>query len=309
VPVESPGGGRIKDKSDPSAADVVKMPRAGGGTVPLHRLAAQALDAMIRAARAEGIAAPLLLPVSGYRSRATQEKLWKNALAKAGGNEKEARKWVAPPGGSAHQSGRAVDLYLGYGISSKHVAAMRKTAAWRWLEQNAARFGFYPYGTEPWHWEYNPPAQGETGEQGEASSSTGLNVFIHPNIDVSAQRALMSMATSSDPEDREKAYGILEMVKTGILDGIYQQPQRRPALLARRNNTNWWELLPPGVNSDQICDPTLPGDDPLELRESPLFVFRKNLSRPLLIEELRSLFPSGVMVCLDRRPPLKPRKR
>jgi hypothetical protein len=161
VPVESPGGDRIKDKRDPSPADMVKVPRASGGSVPLHRLAARALDAMIRAARADGIAAPLLLPVSGYRSAATQARLWKNALAKAGGDAQEARKWVAPPGKSAHQSGRAVDLYLGYGISSKHVAAMRKTAAWRWLAQNAVRFGFYPYPTEPWHWEYNPPARPE----------------------------------------------------------------------------------------------------------------------------------------------------
>lgn len=160
VAVESPGGGRIQDKRDPKPADVVQVPRASGGTLPLHRLAAQALDAMIQAARANGIAAPLLLPVSGYRSSATQAKLWAAALAKAGGNVAEARKWVAPPGSSAHQSGRAVDLYLGFAISSSQVAAMRKTAAWRWLDQNAVRFGFYPYGVEPWHWEYNPPASG-----------------------------------------------------------------------------------------------------------------------------------------------------
>ncbi|MES1241873.1 MAG: D-alanyl-D-alanine carboxypeptidase family protein [Acidobacteriota bacterium] len=159
VPVESPGGGRIKNKKDPQPADVVQVPRAGGGSVPLHRLAAQALEAMVRAARAEGIADPLLLPVSGYRSAATQARLWEAALAKAGGNAQEARKWVAPPGSSAHQSGRAVDLHLGYGISSKNVAAMRQTAVWRWLEQNAVRFGFYPYEAEPWHWEYNPPAR------------------------------------------------------------------------------------------------------------------------------------------------------
>jgi len=171
VAVESPGGGRIQDKRDPKPADVVQVPRASGGTVPLHRLAAQALDAMIQAARADGIAAPLLLPVSGYRSAATQAKLWAAALAKAGGNAAEARKWVAPPGSSAHQSGRAADLYLGFAISSSQVAAMRKTAAWRWLDQNAARFGFYPYGVEPWHWEYNPPAQPGSGTPAPAPGS------------------------------------------------------------------------------------------------------------------------------------------
>lgn len=159
VPVESPGGGRIQDKRDPNPTDVVQVPRVSGGNIPLHRLAARALEAMQRAARAEGIAAPLLLPTSGYRSSAQQAKLWKDALAKAGGDAKEARKWVAPPGGSAHQSGRAVDLYLGLQNAKENVAALRKTAAWQWLQPNAVRFGFYPYGAEPWHWEYNPPAQ------------------------------------------------------------------------------------------------------------------------------------------------------
>src|SRR5690606_34439241 len=34
--------------------------------------------------------------------------------------------------------------------------------AFRWLEKNAVRFGFYPYDVtiEPWHWEYNPPSTG-----------------------------------------------------------------------------------------------------------------------------------------------------
>jgi hypothetical protein len=156
VPVESPGGGRIRNKRDPDPADLVKVPRVFGGSIPLHRLAAQALDAMQRAARAEGIAAPLLLPTSGYRSAARQAELWKGALAKSGGDVKQARLWVAPPGGSAHQSGRAVDLYLGPKNARENVPAQRKTAVWQWLKRNAVRFGFYPYGSEPWHWEYNP---------------------------------------------------------------------------------------------------------------------------------------------------------
>jgi LAS superfamily LD-carboxypeptidase LdcB len=38
------------------------------------------------------------------------------------------------------------------------VADQRQTPAWQWLVGNAERFGFYPYTTEPWHWEYNPPS-------------------------------------------------------------------------------------------------------------------------------------------------------
>jgi LAS superfamily LD-carboxypeptidase LdcB len=111
---------------------------------------------MVDQARTEGMEAPLLLPVSGYRSPEEQEWLWQGALAKYGDPE-VACIWVARPGTSAHQSGRAVDLHLGYPIESEYVEELRRSAVWRWLRAHAERFGFYPYDVEPWHWEYNPP--------------------------------------------------------------------------------------------------------------------------------------------------------
>lgn len=156
VAVESPGGGRVTDKRDPAPADVVTVD--GHGTrVQLHRLAAHFWGLLVEAARADGIADPLLLPVSGYRSSATQKILFEQAVARYG-SEAEARKWVAPPGSSAHQSGRAVDCWMGSSNDSRNVATQRATPAWAWLVANASRFGFYPYDAEPWHWEYNPPA-------------------------------------------------------------------------------------------------------------------------------------------------------
>jgi D-alanyl-D-alanine dipeptidase len=162
VPVESPGGGRVRDKRDPAASDVTTV-RGVNGPLPLHRLAGQAWAAMVSAARADGIAEPLLLPVSGYRSSQHQTRLWQGALKRYGSPE-EARKWVAPPGSSAHQSGRAIDLYLGARNDSSNVQKLRQMPAYLWLAANARRFGFYPYEREPWHWEYNPPAAGATPE-------------------------------------------------------------------------------------------------------------------------------------------------
>jgi D-alanyl-D-alanine carboxypeptidase len=156
--VEFPGGGRIKDKRDPAPAELVVVTGYRGKRIQLHRLAAKAWQAMVAAARADGIPHPLLFPTSGYRSSKTQAKLWQQVL-KRYGSRNEARKWVAPPGGSAHQSGRAIDLWLGFGISSKNVRQMRQTRAYKWLVNNAELFGFYPYQQEPWHWEYNPPAR------------------------------------------------------------------------------------------------------------------------------------------------------
>lgn len=165
TPVELPGGGRIKDRTVPSPADLVSVQGTGGRRIPLHRLAADAYLALLAAARRDGIEAPLLLPTSGFRDPRRQAELWQQALVKYGSPEK-ARKWVAPPGGSAHQTGRAIDLHLGGANSSANAENLRTTRAYRWLAAHAERFGFYPYVVEPWHWEYNPPAAGQRAASG-----------------------------------------------------------------------------------------------------------------------------------------------
>ena len=164
VPVERPGGGRIGDKTPPAPEDIVVVD-GFQRPVPLHRLAAEAWAALTAAARADGHAAPLLLPVSGYRSVDEQAWLWEGALAKYGDPE-VACLWVARPGTSAHQSGRAVDCHLGDPIESEYAEAMRHNPAFLWLVTHAEAFGFYPYDHEPWHWEYNPlwPVSGDAGE-------------------------------------------------------------------------------------------------------------------------------------------------
>ncbi len=174
TPVENPGGGRIKDKTPPKPADLTTITEFGGKHIKLHHLAAQAWSAMVNTARANNIKKPLLLIVSGYRSPERQKRLWRRALEKYGSPQK-ARKWVAPPGGSPHQTGRAVDLYLGGKNSSANVRRLRNQPAYKWLVANAAQFGFYPYRREPWHWEYNP----RTTEsfEGRPESDEALELF------------------------------------------------------------------------------------------------------------------------------------
>ena len=168
IAVERVGGRRIQNKREPSPADLVIVKGHRNKRVPLHRLAAAAWRALVDEARAAGIQAPLLLPVSGYRSFEEQNTLWQETLQDAlrkYPSEKEAireaRRWRAPPGHSAHQSGRAIDFYLGGRNKSSEsaIAFLRTLPAYQWLAANAQRFGFYPYPAEPWHWEYNPPAK------------------------------------------------------------------------------------------------------------------------------------------------------
>lgn len=122
-----------------------------------HRLdtgAADAYLALLQAARLDGIEAPSLEIVSAYRSRERQQELWDAALRKYGSAE-AARKWVAPPGGSGHEKGRAIDFNIGgMGLDKDGADKMREHPAFKWLEKNGGRFGFKPYSAEPWHWEY-----------------------------------------------------------------------------------------------------------------------------------------------------------
>jgi len=62
---------------------------------------------------------------------------------------------------SAHRTGTAVDLYVGAAPGHLPVDSdnanrlhLSKTPAYRWLVQNAARYGFVNYVFEPWHWEW-----------------------------------------------------------------------------------------------------------------------------------------------------------
>ncbi|TCV62302.1 D-alanyl-D-alanine carboxypeptidase family protein [Neorhizobium sp. S3-V5DH] len=93
---------------------------------------------------------------SGYRSVERQAELWKGALAKYGSPE-AARKWVAPPGNSQHNHGKAADLAFN-GQSLKH--APKEVVSW--VHSNSERYGLkFPLGNENWHVEDSSTRGGE----------------------------------------------------------------------------------------------------------------------------------------------------
>ena len=66
---------------------------------------------------------------------------------------------------SAHRTGLAMDVYVGQApglppdsSADANRAFMSRTPAYRWLVDNADRFGFVPYPFEPWHWEWTGEA-------------------------------------------------------------------------------------------------------------------------------------------------------
>lgn len=121
----------------------------------LHVDAARAWRNMQSAALLEGV---LLESISGYRSHDYQLGIFERKRAR-GLSVDDILAVNAAPGYSEHHSGLALDI----GTPGEPPAeeSFEQTAAFAWLERNAAAYGFamsYPRGNphgivyEPWHW-------------------------------------------------------------------------------------------------------------------------------------------------------------
>jgi D-alanyl-D-alanine carboxypeptidase len=119
----------------------------------LRRAAADALEEMAAAARADGVS---LIVSSAYRSFVYQDEVYRRNVRELG--EEAADRESARPGHSQHQTGLVVD----FGSIDDSFA---QTPASRWLLANAGRFGWslsFPdgyeavtgYRWESWHYRY-----------------------------------------------------------------------------------------------------------------------------------------------------------
>lgn len=122
------------------------VPQAPTGTGDVGRLSPalrRSVERAIAAAREAGVE---LRVTSGWRSRDHQQRLYEAAVAKYG-SAAAARRWVLPPGESAHVLGEAVDVGPPSGAA--------------WLDEHGVRFGLCRrYDNEPWHFERLAGAKG-----------------------------------------------------------------------------------------------------------------------------------------------------
>ncbi len=89
--------------------------------------------------------------VSGFRTKEEQDALFQRAVQKYG-SEANARKWVAKV--SPHNTGAAIDVYLGYSLDSANVNKIFDTPQYRDFASYAYHnYKMAPYEAEPWHWE------------------------------------------------------------------------------------------------------------------------------------------------------------
>lgn len=125
----------------------------------LRRQASLAAIHLFERAKCDGMS---LSGVSGFRSYQRQEEIFEASITRAG--IEHTRKYIAPPGGSEHQTGLALDVStatLNYELEPEFGA----TKEGIWLRSHAPLFGFiirYPkdkehiteFSYEPWHIRY-----------------------------------------------------------------------------------------------------------------------------------------------------------
>ena len=131
---------------------------------------------------------------SGYRSPELQAQLYENALAKYG-SEAAARKWVAPPGRSKHNSGQAADLKYN-GVRIDKLPENHPVRAW--LAENVTRFGLsQPMSWEPWQVE---AAGARGGPPPNALTQGGGQSQGQPAAQPAPQAPQNALAQQSQPQ-------------------------------------------------------------------------------------------------------------
>ncbi len=117
----------------------------------VHKDIADQVDAMLNAARADGIE----LSGGGFRDPAGQIAVRKSNCGTSNYAiyqmpASSCRPPTARPGRSMHEQGKAIDItYNGSIIKS------RSSAAFVWLAANAETYGLFNLPSEPWHWSTN----------------------------------------------------------------------------------------------------------------------------------------------------------
>jgi zinc D-Ala-D-Ala carboxypeptidase len=121
--------------------------------------AAAAFAKMAADAKANGIN---LIPISGFRTVADQEKLFERQI-KRQGNPEAASRLSAPAGYSEHHTGYALDIGDGNHPEKDLKFEFEDTTAYQWMLAHAQTYGFelsFPHNNaqgvsfEPWHWRY-----------------------------------------------------------------------------------------------------------------------------------------------------------
>ncbi len=125
----------------------------------LDQEAAAAFEKMVANAKANGVS---IIPISGFRTAADQEKLFERQIKRQGSPDAASR-LSAPAGYSEHHTGYALDIGDGNHPEKDLKFEFEDTTAYQWMLVHAQTYGFelsFPNNNaqgvsfEPWHWRY-----------------------------------------------------------------------------------------------------------------------------------------------------------
>lgn len=98
--------------------------------------------------------------VSGYRTAERQQQILDEAKKKYEDKPEmldKLNEYVADPGKNKvtpHMTGAAMDFYLGHGIETENIKAIKKSKAYDLFSRHAYHnYKLAPLSSEPWHWE------------------------------------------------------------------------------------------------------------------------------------------------------------
>ncbi|WP_155523530.1 M15 family metallopeptidase [Nodosilinea nodulosa] len=144
---------------DEAPADEL-VPLSMNASIRMRPAAAAQYEAMTKAAARDGVR---LVPLSGFRSQAEQEKIFFSLKAERGQDAQTRAEVSAPPGYSEHHTGYAIDLGDGNQPGTNVVPEFANTPTYEWLKTNAVHYNFelsFPLDNEqgvsfePWHWRF-----------------------------------------------------------------------------------------------------------------------------------------------------------
>ena len=146
------------------AAELTPVPRGFGtaGCQVVRGAAAEALERLVAAARADPTVGQAISGLSCYRSIARQSGIYCSRGRSVAALAQRART-SAPPGHSEHATGYTVDFADRRRRACDVRACFAETGVGRWLSANAAAYGWelsFPEGNrqgvahEPWHWRW-----------------------------------------------------------------------------------------------------------------------------------------------------------
>ncbi|RUX02450.1 MAG: hypothetical protein E5V51_00150 [Mesorhizobium sp.] len=182
---------------------------------------------------------------SGYRSPQRQAELF-GAAVKKYGSVAAARKWVAPPGHSQHNAGKAVDLaYNGQSLSHAPKDVID------WVHDNAGKYGLYfPMKHEPWHVE-PMGTRGTASFAGNGTVAPRNNAIAPRSVAPSYDDIETKLGAISDPDvrdaTRKRLYAAMESQSKA------QEQQEKAA------KAELWKYIDENKTPDQV---------PMEVRQA-----------------------------------------